>query len=142
MPAKKKNTPAPIASEAEKVEREAHRSSARSGLARSGRSGDEGDRGEAREQRKPERDVLDARDLGRRGGQEQRGDAAGAEELDGHHPVDLARAVKHADEAGGDRHQDESRGGEQQRHSWPIIRMKEASSAARSAAIGWRTSSP
>ena len=96
--------------EAEKVERETHPSLAlqRFGAVRLG-AVDEGDRGEGREKRKAERDVLDAGDRRRRRDQEERSDAAGAEELDGHHPVEVAGSPQHPDEPDGDREQDEAR---------------------------------
>ncbi len=99
---------------AEEIEREAHRSPVPCPCPcpspEPGEAPDEGDGGEARQQREPERHVLDARNLGRRGRQQQRRDAARSEKLHRHHPVHAAWATQHPREARGDSEKDQRRG--------------------------------
>ena len=95
VPAKKKNAPAPIAA---RLKGRAPDSSVlglqRFGAVRLG-AVDKGDRGEGREKREAERNVLDAGDRRRRRNQQERSDAAGAEQLDSHHPVEVAGSPQH-----------------------------------------------
>ena len=97
--------------DAEEVDGDAH-----SGSSRFRRRGavDEGDGGEGGEQRQAQGDILDPAHAGRRGDQQERGDAAGADELRRHHAIDVARPAQDAHEP--DRHgeQDDARGREQE----------------------------
>jgi hypothetical protein len=114
------------------------------GVIRGGRAPEERDRGEGREQRDRQRDVHHAARAGRRADEEQRRDAAGAEELRGHHAIGVTRAPQDAGEAQRHRRQHDPRGDEEECAHWTTFwgsaRDTAASSAARLSATGCPTS--
>ena len=110
MPARKKKTPAPIATTLKRSTTTliGHpRIGVR--ILRRRDAVDESGGSESGEQRKPKRDILDPARARGGGDQKERTNSPGADELRRHHAIGVARAAQDAHEPDGDREQDHAR---------------------------------
>ncbi len=102
----------------------------------------EGDGSEGGKQRQHDRDIQRAGQAGGRSQKQQRGNAAGAQQLRRHHAIDVRRPAEDPHQSHSGQQQDEHRGAEQEpRHPatpalWPSMRMNRTSSSAICVAAG------